>query len=57
MTMRNRDLISAYKKQPFKDATIGDWWHTFDRRIRREIERQVKKGRNPNILEYLGYGK
>ena len=47
--------LEAYKKQPFKDATIGDYWHTFDRRIRREIERQVKKGKNPDILGYLGY--
>ena len=41
-----------YKAQPFKDATIGDYWHTFDRGTRREIERLVKKGRNPNILNY-----
>lgn len=44
--------IEEYKKQPFKDATIGDYWHTFDRRTRREIERLVKKGKNPDILNY-----
>lgn len=45
--------IEEYKKQPFKDATIADYWHTFDRRTRREIERQVKKGKNPDIVNYL----
>lgn len=44
--------IEEYKKQPFKEATIGDYWHTFDRRKRREIERLVKKGKNPDILNY-----
>ena len=45
--------LEAYKAQVFKDATIGDYWHTFDRRTRREIERLVKKGNNPNIEDYL----
>lgn len=45
--------IEEYKAQPFKDATIGDYWYTFDRRTRREIERQVKKGKNPDIMRYL----
>lgn len=44
--------IEEYKKQPFKDATIGDYWHTFDRKTRREIERLVKKGKNPDIMKY-----
>lgn len=45
--------MNEYLKQPFKDATIGDYWSTFDRRTRREIERLVKKGRNPDILNYI----
>jgi len=45
--------IEEYKAQPFKYATIGDYWSTFDRRTRREIERLVKKGKNPNIMKYI----
>ena len=45
--------IEEYKAQPFKDATIGDWWSTFDRRTRREIERLVKKGKNPDIMKFI----
>lgn len=45
-------LMNDYLKQPFKDATIGDYWHTFDRRTRREIERLVKNGKNPDIMKY-----
>ena len=45
--------IEEYKAKPFKDATIGDYWYTFDRKTRREIERQVKKGKNPDILDYV----
>lgn len=45
--------IEEYKSQPFKDATIGDYWYFFDRRTRREIERLVKKGKNPDILDYV----
>lgn len=45
--------IEEYKAQSFKDATIGDYWYTFDRRTRREIERLVKKGKNPDILNYI----
>lgn len=50
---RNDMTIEEYKAQPFKDATIGDYWHTFDRKTRREIERLVKKGKNPDIMKYL----
>lgn len=45
--------IEEYKAQPFKDATIGDYWFTFDRKTRREIERLVKKGKNPDIMKYV----
>lgn len=47
--------IEEYKAQPFKDATIGDYWSTFDldRRTRREIERLVKKGKNPDIMKFI----
>jgi len=45
--------IEEYEAQPFKDATIGDYWYTFDRRTRREIERLVKKGKNPDIMRFI----
>lgn len=45
--------IEEYKAQPFKDATTGDYWYTFDRRSRREIERLVKKGKNPDIMLFV----
>lgn len=45
--------IEEYKAKPFKDATIRDYWSTFDRMTRREIERLVKKGKNPDILDYV----
>lgn len=45
--------IEEYKAQPFKDATIGDYYSTFDRRTRREIERIVKKGKNPDIMKFI----
>ena len=45
--------IEEYKAHPFKDATIKDYWSTFDRRTRREIERLVKKGKNPDIMNYI----
>lgn len=45
--------MNNYLKQPFKDATIGDYWSTFDRKIRREIERLVKKGKNPDIMKFI----
>ena len=44
--------LEEYKAQPFMGATIGDYWYTFDRRTRREIERLVKKGKNPDIMNY-----
>lgn len=46
-------IMNEYLKQPFKDATIGDYWYTFDRKTRREIERLVKKGKNPDIMKYF----
>ena len=45
--------IEEYKAQEFKDSTIGDYWYTFSRRMRREIERKVKKGKNPDVMDYL----
>jgi|GEM_PF-3181615 len=51
--------IEEYKAQPFKydgeakPVTIGDEWPYLSRRTRREIKRQVKKGKNPNILDYV----
>ena len=50
--------IEEYKSQIFKydgkgPVTIGDCWYDFDRRTRREIERLVKKGNNPDIMNYI----
>lgn len=51
--------IEQYKAQPFKyngecnPIPISDVWSSLERKTRREIERLVKKGKNPNIIEYL----
>lgn len=50
--------IEEYKAQVFKyDAkgpvTIGDEWPYLTRATRREIERLVKKGKQPDFLEYI----
>lgn len=45
--------IEEYKAQPFKDATIGDYWYTFSRQVRQEIKRRLKKGKTPDIMDYV----
>ena len=51
--------IEEYKAQPFKydgecnPVMIGEIWTELSRRDRREIERLVKKGKNPDIMDYL----
>lgn len=51
--------LEAFKSQVFKydgnaqPITIGEVWDTISRHNRREIERQVKKGKNPDIVDYL----
>lgn len=51
--------IEEYKSQIFKYGGesepwyIKDVWPEISRRNRREIERLVKKGNNPDILDYL----
>lgn len=51
--------LEAYKAQVFKydgntnPITIGEVWDTISRHNRRMIERQVKKGKNPDIVDYL----
>lgn len=51
--------LEAYKSQVFKydgnaePITIGEVWDTISRHNRRMIERQVKKGKNPDIVDYL----
>jgi hypothetical protein len=51
--------IEAYKEQVFKfdgnaqPITIGEVWNTISRHNRRMIERQVKKGKNPKLEDYL----
>lgn len=48
-----------YKAQPFKydgeckPVPISEIWPDLHRRDRREIERLVKKGKNPDIMKYL----
>lgn len=50
--------ISEYKAQPFKydgdckPVPISAIWPDLSRRDRREIERLVKKGKNPDIMNY-----
>lgn len=50
--------LEEYKQQPFKYAgdglvLISDEWSALSRRKRREIERLVKKGKNPDFVDYL----
>ena len=51
--------IEEYKSQPFKtngdgeELLIADIWDELGRRNRREIERLVKKGKNPDVLDYF----
>lgn len=45
--------IVEYKAQPFKDATIGDYWYTFSRKMRRLLERLVRQGGNPSPEDYF----
>ena len=51
--------IEEYKAQPFKydgdckPVPIGDIWTDLPRRDRREIERLVKKGKNPKSTDYI----
>lgn len=50
--------IEEYKAQPFKtngegeEIYISDIWKELGRRKRREIERLVKKGKNPDVLDF-----
>ena len=50
--------IEEYKAQVFKydgkgPVTIGDEWPYLPRATRREIERLVKKGKEPDFLDYV----
>lgn len=49
--------IEEYKSQVFKivekPVTIGDEWPYLSRATRREIERLVKKGKNPDFKNYV----
>jgi hypothetical protein len=51
--------IEEYKAQPFKydgdcnPVPISEIWSDLSRRDRREIERHVKKGKNPDITNYI----
>lgn len=51
--------IEEYKAQPFKydgncnPIPISEIWPDIPRKDRREIERLVKKGKNPDIMNYV----
>lgn len=50
--------IEEYKAQIFKyggdgPIIIGDEWPYLPRATRREIERLVKKGKNPDIMKFI----
>ena len=51
--------LAEYKAKPFKydgecrPVPISEIWDNLPRKERREIERLVKKGKNPNITDYL----
>ena len=51
--------IEEYKAQPFKydgeckPVPISESWRDLPRRKRREIDRLVKKGKNPDILKFI----
>ena len=51
--------IEEYKSQPFKtngdgeELLIADIWNELGRHNRREIERLVNKGKNPDVLDYF----
>ena len=51
--------IEEYKAQPFKydgeckPIPISEIWPNLSRRERREIERLVREGKNPDIMRYL----
>lgn len=51
--------IEEYKAQPFKydgeckPVPINEIWPDLPRHDRREIERLVKKGKNPDIMKYI----
>lgn len=51
--------IEEYKAQPFKydgncnPVPISEIWSDIPRKDRREIERLVKKGKNPDITKYI----
>ena len=51
--------LEEYKSQPFKydgncqPVPISEIWMDLSRKERREIERMVKKGKNPDITNYL----
>jgi len=51
--------LAEYLQQPFKydgeckPVPISEIWMDLTRQERREIQRQLRKGKNPNIMNYL----
>lgn len=52
--------LEQYKEQVFKydgeakPITIGEIWDELPRGARRAIEREVKKGKNPDVMDFWG---
>ena len=51
--------LEEYLQQPFKydgngnPVPIGEIWYGLSRQTRREIMRELEKGRKPDITDYL----
>jgi len=51
--------IEEYKKLPFKydgegkPVLVEEEWSSLSRRVRRFIERELKKGKVPNFIDFL----
>lgn len=51
--------LEEYKQQPFKtdgngnEIPISEVWDDLSRQSRREIARMLKKGKKPDIVDYL----
>ena len=51
--------LEEYLRQPFKydgeckPVPISEIWMDLTRQERREIQRELKKGKEPNIMDYL----
>lgn len=58
MSIPDADSVELYESQAERDERLlylngGHGEDYFDRRTRREIERLVKKGKNPDIMRFI----